>query len=156
MCQRRGCGRFGGKAPGPPILTSQVWMLECLLMAKGRRKNRRRWTAEEARTVLGEQRRSGLSIAAFSRKHGHVAERLYRWSRKLGLRDNKRVVGSRSSADALTVVEVVGRVANPVHAAPISRDFEVTLCCGHRVVVPAGFAATDFSRLVAVLSEERC
>ena len=43
----------------------------------------RTWSAREARIVLREQERSGLSIHAFAREYGLSHERLYRWNRKL-------------------------------------------------------------------------
>jgi transposase-like protein len=43
----------------------------------------RRWSSNEARTVLRAQECSGLSIHAFAREHGLSHERLYRWQRKL-------------------------------------------------------------------------
>ncbi len=42
------------------------------------------WTDDDARRILDEWRRSGDSIAAFARKHGVAAPRLYWWRKKLG------------------------------------------------------------------------
>jgi transposase-like protein len=41
------------------------------------------WTDDDARVALDEWRRSGESIAAFARKHGVAAPRLYWWKKKL-------------------------------------------------------------------------
>jgi transposase-like protein len=41
------------------------------------------WTDEDARTMLEEWRRSGDSIAAFARRRGVSAWRLYAWRKKL-------------------------------------------------------------------------
>lgn len=41
------------------------------------------WTADDARVVLDEWRRSGESVAAFARKHGLSAPRLYWWKKQL-------------------------------------------------------------------------
>ena len=41
------------------------------------------WSDDDARVVLDEWRRSGDSIAAFARKHGVTAPRLYWWKKRL-------------------------------------------------------------------------
>ena len=41
------------------------------------------WTDDDARVALDEWRRSGDSIAAFARKHGVTAPRLYWWKKRL-------------------------------------------------------------------------
>jgi transposase-like protein len=43
----------------------------------------RRWTEKEARKVLRAHARSGKSVLAFAEEHGLVAERVYRWRRRL-------------------------------------------------------------------------
>jgi transposase-like protein len=43
------------------------------------------WTDDDARAVLDEWRRSGATMAAFARKHGVTAPRLYWWKKKLGV-----------------------------------------------------------------------
>lgn len=45
---------------------------------------RSKWTEVEARAALSAWRDSGLTLAAFARKRGLVAERLYRWRKKFG------------------------------------------------------------------------
>lgn len=41
------------------------------------------WTPEEARRVLSEAERSGEPLAAFARRHGIGAARLYWWKKRL-------------------------------------------------------------------------
>ena len=41
------------------------------------------WCADDARRVFEEWKRSGESLAAFGRRHGYAAERLYWWRRRL-------------------------------------------------------------------------
>jgi transposase-like protein len=43
------------------------------------------WTEDDARAVLDECRRSGETIAAFARRHGVTAARLYWWKKRLAL-----------------------------------------------------------------------
>lgn len=47
----------------------------------------KRWTEEDARVVLGEARKSPLSLGAFAERNGLVAERLYQWARRLERQD---------------------------------------------------------------------
>jgi transposase-like protein len=42
-----------------------------------------RWSAAEARAALTSLDASGLSLAAFAKREGLVAERLYSWRRRL-------------------------------------------------------------------------
>ena len=41
------------------------------------------WTEDDAREALAECERSGESVAAFARRHGLVARRLYWWRHEL-------------------------------------------------------------------------
>ena len=52
-------------------------------MSKSARSRARRWTAEQARVVLEQLDRSGLSVHRFAVKHRLGMERLYRWKRRL-------------------------------------------------------------------------
>lgn len=110
-----------------------------------RKRTSKRWTAAEAREVLEEQRRSGLSVAAYAKKHGVVSERLYRWRNKLEPSTLKR------RGRGLRFAEVTA-----VSAAGGGDRFEVTLASGRRVSVPGGFDDDDMRRLVAVLEEQPC
>ena len=89
-------------------------------MAKRKRRGRRsldRWTEEDARRVLAECARSGLSTQAFARKRGLVPERLYRWQRKLGEVSTPptiSLVPARVVADAEAAVSVVVRMPEDV------------------------------------------
>jgi transposase len=52
-------------------------------MAKSRRRRAARWSASEARSVIGDLERSGLPVAQYAGKHGLAIERLYRWKKRL-------------------------------------------------------------------------
>lgn len=43
----------------------------------------RRWSASEARAVVGALERSGLPVTHFAARHGLGVERLYLWRRRL-------------------------------------------------------------------------
>jgi transposase-like protein len=49
---------------------------------------RTRWSVEQARAILAQVAESGMSIQRFAEQEGLIAERLYRWARKL--RDGER------------------------------------------------------------------
>lgn len=50
---------------------------------QSKKSRRSRWTEREARSVLEAQRASGLSIQKFAERERLVAERLYRWHRRM-------------------------------------------------------------------------
>jgi len=56
------------------------------------------WTDDDARAVLDEWRRSGEPVAAFARRHGLTASRLYWWKKRL------RVPALPSPAPTLSLV----------------------------------------------------
>jgi transposase-like protein len=80
------------------------------------------WTHDEARVVLDEWGRSGESIAAFARKHGFAAPRLYWWRKRL--RSAKTgalslVPASIISTGASVTIRLPGEVAMEVaNASP--------------------------------------
>lgn len=43
------------------------------------------WSPEDARRIFAEWRRSGETLAAFGRRHGYSAARLYWWRKRLAL-----------------------------------------------------------------------
>jgi hypothetical protein len=57
------------------------------------------WDASAARLVLGELKRSGLSMAKFASMHGFAPHRLYFWSRKLATKP----AGATLSSSLLSV-----------------------------------------------------
>ena len=82
------------------------------------KKRRARWSAEEARRVIGEQMSSGLSVSKFAERKGLDAERLYRWKRIL----------AEGTVTTPAFVEV--RTAD---IARHDRQIEITLRSGHRL-----------------------
>ena len=81
-----------------------------VIMRRSTRKRAPRWTAAEARQVLADLARSGLSVSRFASEHELGVERLYRWQRRLK--------GSRRSvASAPRFAEVTIRPAPPASLA---------------------------------------
>ena len=86
------------------------------------------WTDDEAQVVLDEWRRSGDSIAAFARKHGVTASRLYWWKKRLAARPGldaavtalSLVPASIVSRGATLVIRLPGEVAIEVANASAS------------------------------------
>lgn len=93
----------------------------------------------DIQTLLAEQEASGLSVAAFARKHGLPRWLLYEGRRRL----RKRAERDKKAA----FVEVKVR---PLRPAP--RPIEVDLKTGVRVHVPVGFDAGELRRLLGVLA----
>lgn len=75
------------------------------------------WSDDDARVVLDEWRRSGDSIAAFARKHGVTAPRLYWWK--------KRLVASAAPTLSLVPATIVTREATIVIRLPGDVTIEV-------------------------------
>lgn len=80
------------------------------------------WTPDEARAIFDEWHRSGESVAAFARRHGVSATRLYWWRRRL---DEASVVqpafipASIVSVDAMVTVRLAGDVTIEIaHVTP--------------------------------------
>jgi transposase-like protein len=99
-------------------------------------KNQERWSAADARAIIEEQERSGLSVWLFAEKHGVVAERLYWWRRKL-----------RPGNGSVQFVEVQSEGGRR-ESAPI----EIVLRGGHRVLV-RGAVDVDALRDIVVALE---
>ena len=121
-------------------------------MAMGRRKRaievaelaRRRWTEAEARRVLRAHAQSGKSVLAFAQDHGLVAERVYRWRRKLGVVDENRPTNQAEEIEFAPVVVTGGR----------GRESAVTVRVGEvdiDVVDPTSVAPDWVARVVAEL-----
>lgn len=95
----------------------------------------RSWSAEQARMVLAEQERSGLSVGDFAKEHGFNPERLCRWRRKLGASAPTGFVEVRAEANV----------------APL----EIVLRGGHRVMVRGPVDAVALQAIVWAL-ESTC
>lgn len=102
----------------------------------------RRWTAEQAASVLVAAEGSGLSDRAFARRHELDPQRLTRWRQQLG--------GAQPSDRRFVEITAV-----PVVQACAS-GFEVTLRNGRVVRVGVGFDAGELRRLLAVVEEGAC
>lgn len=104
-------------------------------MAKSSAKKRSRWSADQARAVLKEQERSGLSVQRFAEQAGFEAERLYRWRRKL-----------RKGAESVQFVEV--------NAEGGGAPFEVVLRSGHRLLIRSVSDVATLAAIVTTLERE--
>lgn len=96
--------------------------------------SKRRWTVDDARSVLQRLRASGLTVREFAERERVDPQRLYRW----------RTVVGECSAPAF--VEVAG----PTSARPV----EVLLRSGHVVRLSEGFSEEVLRRVVAILGDE--
>jgi transposase len=96
-------------------------------------------TAESRwREVLGRQRSSGLSVAAFCRRHGIAAASLYAWRRRLSVAAPGRAFVDAKLTDVPAPADAAGLV-------------EVCLRGGRRVRVGRGFDPDLLKELVATL-----
>jgi transposase-like protein len=95
---------------------------------------KRRWTVDDARSVLQRLTGSGLTVREFAEREGVDPQRLYRW----------RTVVGECSAPAFV------EVARPMSAGPV----EVLLRSGHVVRLNEGFSEETLRRVVAILEYE--
>ncbi len=103
------------------------------------------WTVEEAREALASARRSGLSLAAFARRHGLSDRQLYWWHMRL--RTHPDVDSGRLSFVPVVQARAPGAAA--------SSGVEVMV--GAAVVrVQRDFCEQTLARTVAVLRSLPC
>ena len=93
----------------------------------------------DIRTLLVEQKASGLSVAAFARERGVSKWRLFEGRHRLRKRESR--------AKGADFVQVHVRPVQPASSA-----IAVELKAGMRVHVPLGFDEDELRRLLAVLS----
>jgi len=106
----------------------------------------RYWRAADAKRVLEAWRRSGQSVAAFTREHGLSAARLLRWRARLELPE----------APVFHPVRVVSRQrSNPIAPAR-PEPLELELRGGRRIRVWAGFDAALLEELVRTVEGWGC
>ena len=87
--------------------------------------------------MLSAVEESGESLAAFAKREGLSAERLYRWRRKLTKQAFVEIERKPVAIDGGGVLEVV-------------------VASGRVVRVPANFNASALQRLLAVLEADAC
>ena len=106
------------------------------------------------RALLEQQKKSGLSLAAFSRRHGVHPGNLSRW--KIEIRKREAVRQHNATPDNATPLFLPVQLKEPSPALKPEPGFpfEIGLGEGLRVRVAAGFEAADLSRLLAALISE--
>ena len=103
---------------------------------------KRRWTEVDAQAIVETQRRSGMSLAAFARRHRVSPQRLYDWRRRL-----KVGVAPRFLPVTLKATTVRSPEATPV---------TIVLRGGRRVRVAPGFDDRLLAEVVRVLEGLPC
>jgi hypothetical protein len=95
------------------------------------------WRETEALAAVDAWQRSGQPISIFARERGVQPRRLFRWASRLQ---------RRKPPVRFHPVRIVGG-----NGGGHGEAIEVVLVDGRRVRVPAGFAAADLERVLAVL-----
>jgi hypothetical protein len=109
----------------------------------------RRWGEAEARRVVEDWRRSGLSLVGYTRRAGLGYERVARWKRRLARRSIAAAPLRRAHVARLGIRPV--RVVDSAPASVFAPGFELVLASGHAVRVPAAFDEGALRRLLALL-----
>jgi hypothetical protein len=100
----------------------------------------------QARWVLGELRRSGLSVQDFAAKHEVGSHRIYYWRERL----------KTSALPTAQLVEVRMPEASAQRAPASSGRIEVELLGGRRLSVSEGIELQRLEALVRVLEGRKC
>jgi transposase len=113
-----------------------------------------RWSAEQARAMLAEAGRSGLSDRAFARGRGIDAQRLRWWRARLGASGSDEVTRAKpkSKPKPMKFAEVVARRRTATAVTTI----EIELANGRRVKVPSTIEADALRRLLEAIEGRRC
>ena len=105
---------------------------------------KRRWTITEARVVVEAHGRSGLSLAAFARRHRVSLQRLYDWRRRLDVDVAPRFLPVTVKATPAPIAPTVGT------------GLEIVLRGGRTVRVGSGCDERLLARVVEVLEGLPC
>jgi len=100
--------------------------------------------------VLGDWKRSGLSLREFGRRKGLAYTKLVYWRRKLDAETPEQE--GRPAGRALDRWLPVRVVPSPIAGGETRSSYEIRLANGLRVGVSAGFDAEELTRLVQALS----
>jgi hypothetical protein len=101
--------------------------------------------------VLARWRRSGLSAAAYCRRHGIRPQSLSYWKRVLGL--SEPIMRRRRAARAVGLVPV--RLVGSSEGMATSGRLEIALASGDRLVVSEG-VSRELLRDALLALRERC
>lgn len=103
----------------------------------------RYWNERDARVLMTAWQQSGKSLAKFAKELALNRSRLSRWARRLKSQSGTEMRFHRV------------RVVAPVREEHAPDAIEVLLVDGRRLRVPAGFAADDLAKVLAVLEGRR-
>lgn len=117
------------------------------------------WNEAQAQEVLEAQRRSGLCIAAFARRHQLLPQRLYSWQKRLTDRPAQQAPPSAQAQPLFVPVRVVEPPVPPAAPpAPLcsqgSGCVELVLKTGHLIRLFADFEEETLHRVLRVLHKE--
>jgi transposase len=106
---------------------------------------KRRWTSADARAVLAAYERSGLTLAAFARRHGLSPHRLYEWHRR----------GDARIAPRFFPVKLVGPAIGPSVEVP-NGILEIVIAGDRRVRVHGAVDTAILAQVIEVLERTAC
>ncbi len=107
------------------------------------------------RGILSQWARSGLSVSAYSERHGLCRDSLYRWRGRLGLRKREVVLAAPGPKASPSPTFFPVRVVEPAHPASLAGDepsgVELVLGAGRRLRLSRRFEADTLLHAVLVL-----
>ena len=112
-----------------------------------KRRQRRFWSDEEKRLIVGQTRVPGVSVSQVARRYDVNANLVFKW-----LRDERfQAVEGEATFLPVEVSQDVSPVINQP-APAVDGRVEIDLSGGHRLVVSGGFDPERVARLVRALS----
>ncbi|MEM8760894.1 MAG: transposase [Pseudomonadota bacterium] len=118
-----------------------------------RRRNRRKWSVEEKRTIIAQTRVPGVSVSLVARRYDMNANQLFNW-----MRDPRFAPSDADAENAAPVflpVEIIGAAEHtpePMTSAAPAGAIEIELANGCRLTVSGGFDPDAAARLARGLS----
>ena len=112
------------------------------------RRKRRRWSADEKRTICAQTRVPGVSVAQVARRYDLNANQVFNW-----LRDGRYAPDDSAFAEAKFLpVEIVAE-AEAAGPLPVAAEgqIELELAGGHRLRVSGRYDPDALARLIHVL-----
>ena len=112
-----------------------------------RKRERRFWSEDEKRRIVGQTRVAGVSVSQVARRYDVNANLVFKW-----LRDPRFWPGEDDAARFLPVEIVPDRVVPEFTAKASSGTIEITLRSGDRLNVSGAFDPDAVARLVRGLA----
>ena len=116
-------------------------------MAK--RRKRRKWSDDEKRTICGQTRLPGISVAQVARRYDVNANQVFNW-----LKDPKFAAAPNDEAPSCFLpIEVVEPLEPEAEAVVGHSEMVIELACGHRLRIAGSYDPDALAALIRKLTK---